>query len=341
MSGSRYSLEHVEAVRRRRLQAEAVWFAIVAAFGLAALVFALASAGAVSPVYCGTCHGSQRAQLKATDHSTLTCDSCHTSPGAFGLLDNRIAVAGMVPAKLIPGVAGPRMPVANEACQRCHGDLSRQVVVRNGLRMSHREVTGEDWACTECHAGLAHKRSAAAPGGRYTMGMCLKCHSSNANNPDGCSVCHEGRADEARLADSTPWRVTHGAQWQSTHGMGELTTCKACHPVDYCSRCHGMTVPHPADFAARHGKAIVDDPSKRADCVVCHKGSACDDCHGIEMPHPRGFLQRHSSVVERSGRESCQRCHDELSCQRCHERHIHPGIPEGRLRGLRDRPVER
>jgi hypothetical protein len=324
---------------KRGVIAERIWLVAVG-FVLFVLAASLAvSALAVSPSYCATCHGDQVAGLGQTAHAGVDCDRCHMSAGAFGVIDSRLSVIAMVPAAAVGGSVSD--PVANATCEECHTTLDVGVIVANGLRMSHREVREVGWSCTRCHAAVGHGLDEQAPRGFYTMGDCLECHSSNPAEPGGCSVCHAEDSDTGRRPErvKTPWRVTHGPNWRSTHGMGDLNTCKACHLDSYCVRCHNMQVPHPPDFKGRHGALVVQDETRREDCGVCHRGSVCDDCHGIEMPHPVNYLPDHADLVERDGDEACSRCHAEESCQACHSRHIHPGIAPRHLQELQSRPV--
>jgi hypothetical protein len=104
--------------------------------------------------------------------------------------------------------------------------------------------------------------------------------------------------------------------------MGDIKTCGACHPADYCTRCHGEGVPHDADFVRSHGPLAMT-PAAR--CETCHQPSFCIGCHGLEMPHPPAFTAIHSATVKARGEAVCLRCHMQSDCENCHTAHIHPG----------------
>lgn len=321
---------------RDSLAVLALALSVLAALGLTA---AAAIVGAsVEPRFCAVCHAQPARDLAMTAHAGMKCDGCHAGTGAFRLAEQRAAVLQMV-ASTAMGSRGPQDPVHDDACSSCHSKLLDETVVARGLRMSHREVSEAGIRCVECHGGSAHRLPERAVRGRYDMGGCLECHRTSAIDPGTCATCHVADAEGARSRGVTPWRVTHGANWERTHGMGDLRTCSACHPQTYCGRCHRTEVPHPAAFRTRHGAGVAADPSLEADCFVCHRRDSCMGCHGVEMPHPDGYLKVHESDAKKRGESVCLRCHDERSCKQCHDRHVHPGIPEKQLRELLRNPV--
>jgi hypothetical protein len=152
------------------------------------------------------------------------------------------------------------------------------------------------------------------------MGRCVECHTDMDVSIE-CETCHtEGYERDDLL--SGPFRVTHGANWKSTHGMGDLAQCVLCHQETDCAKCHGPGIPHTAGFGTTHGQTSLSDD---AACESCHKSEFCSDCHQLEMPHPASFLPEHSGLVASTNDPACIRCHTEEDCVRCHQRHIHPG----------------
>lgn len=121
--------------------------------------------------------------------------------------------------------------------------------------------------------------------------------------------------------------------------MGDLTSCTACHPKDYCVRCHELELPHSPNYLSEHGEDV--SALGEAACATCHREASCLACHGgVEMPHPDEFLSEHKQAVDALGKEACDRCHAEESCESCHARHTHPGLSAERLKELQDRPVK-
>lgn len=255
-------------------------------------------------------------------HSSSGCYSCH-APGLEVVGFKAGEVMRMYPRAVFGGTpTGPATTISRKACEACHVDMLDDVTEgAGGVRILH-STCAPDATCDACHSAAAHGASvrwAQEP----VMETCTACHESSDVSVE-CDSCHTGR----RLADrltAGPWQVTHGPNWRSTHGMGQLDSCGVCHPDDYCTRCHGLAVPHPASFGSEHGRMSIESPES---CEQCHRSSAyCDACHGIEMPHAAGFLKAHSAEAGTLDNPACIRCHASEDCGRCHTRHVHPGGP--------------
>lgn len=298
-----------------------IWRALVI-LAILAIAAAVVS-GPVSlanPKMCTSCHVPARAydQWRNSPHASVACGKCHTDRASLLGLGNTVAVVSN-----LLGSSGQGPEVTDEACISCHPGLDdeKPVVIDNFFRISHTGLTKAGYRCVECHAATAHKVSEQRLG-RATMSMCARCH-NNVKETGACETCHVGKKspDVARRVD-VEWSKTHGANWQSTHGMGDLQTCTLCHERAKCESCHNMPLPHEKNFLATHGKLAIQP---NAPCLSCHKGSLCESCHGIEMPHPDNFLAKHSSVAVSAKDPRCKTCHPMDACTRCHERHVHPG----------------
>ncbi|MRS11760.1 MAG: hypothetical protein EG823_01650 [Actinobacteria bacterium] len=216
-------------------------------------------------------------------------------------------------------MSGPAGVTPDEGCEACHLPSLGGLTERAGIRVLHRECA-KDRGCVTCHGSSIHGEVSRVPRA-YAMEDCTACHRDLAA-PVHCATCHSERTKRERLTTSA-WQVTHGAEWNSTHGLGSLRSCAECHPSDYCVRCHGTALPHPPGFGQTHGDEAKKDLGA---CTACHdKAQLCDACHGIEMPHPDGFLKAHSSIVSSVDQPECVRCHDSAECIGCHVRHVHPG----------------
>lgn len=320
--------------------AEMIWYLVLSLVALFVLVSAGIVAASVSPRFCLTCHSSANAQLENSVHANIECNACHAPTAPLGLVENRMNIVSMVySAPFVafrPSVTDPM--VENDSCLLCHKAMISQTVVGNGIQMNHAAPEKNGWSCVTCHSGASHPQG-ARNGSTYSMDMCLQCHGASTDNLTTCESCHiEGdEADDATVG-MTPWRVTHGVNWQQTHGMGDLNTCKTCHSEDYCAACHNMPLPHAQTFLSTHGQDVLSRDNGDEDCLVCHKGSACENCHGLEMPHPDNFAKEHS-VIAKKDSEVCARCHTEKQCEDCHTRHTHPGIPPDQLKLLKKNPV--
>ena len=95
------------------------WVSLTVIFAFVALG-ALAAGAAVWPASCTPCHSAQVTALGESGHASAHCDDCHAAGGMFALVDNRLSVAAMVPAQIIPG-GSPDEKVTNDGCLGCRG----------------------------------------------------------------------------------------------------------------------------------------------------------------------------------------------------------------------------
>lgn len=330
-----------ERSRQRARIAERIWFGVMAF--LAVVVFLVASITALAAWQptCEACHGQATRTLAADPHAAVTCDECHAGSTSFGFVQSRLSVVNMVVAKLNPFDSYVAAQVENERCLLCHADMMRGTVTANGVKMSHSAPTEKGWRCQSCHPNVGHRSPLNQRVG-YTMDKCMTCHNSNPTNTSTCDVCHEDETGGSVKSVNyvTPWRVTHGSEWKTMHGMGDLDTCSGCHTTrTFCASCHHVEIPHPKTYLRTHGPDVIARANGRTDCIVCHRQFSCDNCHGLPMPHPAKFLEGHSAYVEKKGQAVCARCHDKQSCDNCHTRHIHPGLDPEYLKQLKQRPV--
>lgn len=290
---------------------------------MALVLVALLVAGAGSlPIVCGACHSAQASELAASGHAGTGCYSCH-APGVSAIAFKGAEITRMYPRALIgQKPSGAVAETARAACESCHDSMTAAVGTTEGstgIRIAHASCADEA-TCDSCHAPVAHGvavRWKREP----VMEDCTACHQDESVSVD-CDTCHTEREKADRL-EAGPWQITHGPNWKSTHGMGDLKSCSVCHPDDYCVRCHGSVIPHAASFGREHGQAAVEARDK---CMECHQQAAyCDSCHGVEMPHPEGFIKTHAEEAETVSNPQCVRCHTVEDCGLCHERHTHPG----------------
>jgi hypothetical protein len=278
---------------------------------------------------CGSCHAMQpfASSLASSPHAGTSCYDCHLPSGKASFIAFKAReITQMYPASLVGGtVQRPGAGVSRAACLRCHAEIQAKTVTAKGLRIDH-ATCAADVACDTCHGGTSHGTVAGWRTGS-SMEECVACHKKQ-QAPSACDTCHAGKRPRDRLRTGA-WQVTHGENWKSTHGQGDVRYCATCHPSSDCVRCHNTPVPHPADFGATHGKESL---KPGASCETCHKGKElCIGCHKIPMPHPAGFLKRHSTVAKGAADPICAKCHDAESCNGCHTKHVHPGFSGGKF----------
>lgn len=267
---------------------------------------------------CSRCHDGAKfaAQTRSGSHANVDCTRCHVQTG---IAERAVYGAHIVFSSLrLSSLGGETPAIPDATCLSCHANVMKKVASRNGLRIDHRQCA-KGRVCIDCHSETAHGTAVTWPK-TADMNQCLDCHSAEKVGAD-CSICHASRSQQERLRTGD-WVATHGPNWKQTHGMGDWKTCAACHPTDYCSRCHGISLPHDPDFIRNHP---VQALTNRKDCAVCHKQAFCDGCHGLEMPHPASFTPSHSSVVKKRGSKLCLKCHVQDDCDNCHDAHVHPG----------------
>ncbi len=300
---------------------------IVAGALLIAVLSIIGVAGAV-PTSCYPCHGAQSSAWADSVHANIGCHFCHQRPGVIGVLQQRTEMLVMVRSWVF-SAPHERASIPDAHCVACHGGVLDGVLERNAIRVRHSDIVEQGRACTHCHSTATHGE-AVGVARTALMEECMACHDGSRASAE-CDVCHVSGERRERPDAETPWRITHGVTWQYTHGMGDLSTCTACHPQGYCVRCHGIDLPHPSAWGNTHGRVAVAVPDS---CTACHESGLCTGCHSTTMPHPEGFLPRHSAEVAESGVEPCLECHLRVGCDACHEAHIHPGLTPEQIRLL-------
>jgi len=282
--------------------------------------FAIAQPG------CATCHERDvrfSAQTRQSAHSNVACVDCHVSPAPLDRFAYGFRQIVHMQLRLVNGKGRDWATVDDARCLVCHKGIESEVVSARGIRIDHANCAVRS-PCTDCHSAVAHG-SATTWERKYDMETCLECHVSKASTK--CDVCHVEKDREARVSTGV-FAVTHGANWRTTHGMGNTATCSVCHTAAKCEKCHGVGLPHDKEFMSKHS-ALASDPA--AKCYSCHDRRFCVDCHGTEMPHTREFTRNHIALAK-SDPALCKRCHAEPDCTQCHVKHVHPGGAVGGIK---------
>lgn len=305
-----------------------IWLAVA----IVALAIAAAGSVTVSAVTlpgCEACHltGVFGADTAASPHGSVACVDCHVDKRAAGRIGFATRQVFQMVIPLIRDTDRGFADVSRERCLGCHDHVQAGTVSEsNGLRIIHAKCA-PGTSCTTCHSVTAHGASTRWPR-TSTMESCYECH-KDSRNVASCDSCHADRESRERISSGS-FRVTHGPEWETTHGMGDTATCSACHDDTKCGSCHGVGVPHEGDFLEAHSKFSLD---KGAKCTSCHTKRFCSDCHGYPMPHTVKFTLDHAKTVEKDGEKKCLRCHDKADCTTCHVDHVHPVTLE-QMRGF-------
>lgn len=296
---------------------------------VASAVLFLVLAGGSTDSVCAVCHNALADEVGGVSgHEAVPCYACHLAQGAadwpaFKALELFVMYPRAAAGRTLSTASAP---VVNGACLDCHDSILLGETESGGIRIFH-GTCAMGRTCGGCHGADTHGEALRWPR-QPVMEECVTCHKSEGVSTE-CDTCHSQRTEHERLAKGS-WQVTHGANWSATHGMGTIEWCETCHPAGYCSKCHGVDLPHPADFGRTHGDLAQEPEAK---CDSCHDAtSLCDGCHGVPMPHPEGFLAQHSSQSSSFQDPRCVSCHIQDDCDACHEKHIHPGSTDGTAR---------
>lgn len=300
---------------KRTARRYAFWVTLALASVAAVTAASIGATAATTPA-CDRCHTAAVASARTAAHSNVSCESCHVPSGTGARLSFASRQVFGMTLRAVPVDDRTLTRVPDESCRKCHNTVEQGTVSSRGINFNH-STCAEGRQCVDCHSVTTHGTKGWVRAAE--MADCLACHSTKRAS-EKCNLCHDERSEEKRLVSGS-WSKTHGPTWRTTHGMGNLQTCSACHPKDYCTKCHSVALPHAKDYVLSHGG---EAKQQRAKCLTCHDVKTCNSCHGEEMPHPRGFLKRHSAKVGRTGDAGCVRCHDREDCNECHVRHIHP-----------------
>ncbi len=224
-------------------------------------------------------------------------------------------------------------PVSGVACRQCHGEIARETVQADGIRVRHQEFIGDD--CSSCHPDTGHTRETATGdrGELSAMGFCIGCHDGSTASAE-CSFCHlRGRI---RVADASAHFV---------RDQNQPIRCKGCHEGESertCLECHGVEIPHTAGW--REGGHARDGYLKKKTCQRCHTMGLqrnlghtvwpaltfCNRCHGFPVPHPTWNMNHGPAakagevLIDQSclnchrGTYRCRECHNYNFCDACH-----------------------
>lgn len=310
---------------RRWMPRPVVWVSL--AMLLSGLI--VFSASTVTERSCTACHSTVAEQFHTVTHSGLACSDCHREQDAAGVIDLRLRLVRMLAGSLTTG-APPAQAIPSSRCLTCHETVLTDVSVAKGIRMSHEEPNTRGIPCVQCHGAEMHAgiRTSA---GHIEMATCLTCHVVSAESDD-CDICHAKNVSRLTPVTTGTFNKTHGPEWQSLHGMGDLNGCSSCHTATRCESCHETPIPHGPNWLNQHGEQSLSNPQV---CTKCHSAAFCSDCHNAPMPHSTGFRSSHSATAKGLEDPSCHQCHAQQACDACHAAHIHPGLPAEKATALR------
>lgn len=306
---------------RSRVRVFTLLFIVLTAWG--AFAVALGASSRVDRT-CSACHAMRPyvAAMADSGHASVGCGGCHSGTGLTSLAADGVAMQRRIMATVLGRAPSASTTVSDAPCRTCHAAELEKTIVAQGVAVRHSDFS--DTPCVECHAGTGHALEARVYSTTH-MDDCLTCHRTNSADLSGCTLCHVDDSGVRSQNSTTAWRTIHGANWQNTHGAGDLDTCGSCHPRSYCVRCHGTPVPHGGTWNRDHGATVLRNSDDG--CATCHEASWCDECHTVPMPHDDSFTAAHPATTQGVDDPRCMRCHVAESCQDCHLKSAHPDVP--------------
>lgn len=278
------------------------------------LKFGFRTVVAVTPV-CGACHETRAEYTawKKSSHADVACFDCHAEPGFAGYLGGPIRAARSIAVKFGGGQKPVVALIDDDNCLICHDTIMDDVVVKDGVKVAHRQIIDSSRRCSDCHAGVGHTVKGELSYAQYpSMDKCLPCHSSGRLKK--CDLCHVKKPGRGLAEKSKMGFLAHDSAWGRGHGVAETRFCRVCHDKKSCGECHEIEMPHPPEWPVTHAKKT----TAQNKCLSCHRPKFCDDCHILPMPHGENF--DHGALAKKD-RDTCDRCHTEKGCKDCHDLH--------------------
>jgi nitrate/TMAO reductase-like tetraheme cytochrome c subunit len=286
-----------------------------------------------SPKVCGSCHEMQHALVtwQASGHTQVRCPQCHEKQRPWYQFPTTLAVRGAMLTRdlrahwseegrqQVMASYDTTPTIGDETCLQCHG-TSRKISMRFGTLIDHEKHAKRNKQCTSCHLWTAHP-DPGAERPMLLMERCFTCHgrTASAKAPGTCDVCHpkDFNLRPASHKPTSKWLKEHGQVAQKNQ-----QPCVICHDQSFCKACHGLPMPHPANWA-KGSPPLHSQYAKtnRAVCNRCHesKPDVCSMCHHKGWDPTKGpWVQQHPALVANSGASFCLKCHDPLFCMNCH-----------------------
>ena len=320
----------------RRSSADAGARRVLWIVGVAMAAMVLTTGAAIiasgSPQVCGACHEMQPAVAtwRVSPHAQVGCPACHEPPQPVysapatlvwraGMLRRDLAAHDAAKASTTPTMSfdtTSTIPDAN--CLQCHE--MRTITSPAGLLIDHTKHVERNKSCVSCHLWTAHPApDAEAP--LLFMARCFQCHGRTPGSkaPGTCTTCHPP-GFSARPASHTTgnWRTEHGKA-----ALAHRQPCSMCHETSFCNNCHGLQMPHPADWVKGNPGHSTVGANNRALCARCHtqKPDLCSMCHHEDFGPTKGpWLLQHPAMVDKRGAAFCMQCHDSVFCTDCHSK---------------------
>jgi hypothetical protein len=245
---------------------------------------------------------------------------------------------------------------APDSCAVCHGEggpNARFCADCHKYEMPHPDdfaefhsKTGRDdkAGCQKCHQ-FAEICSNCHHAGASTWKPWEQVHGTTVNEQGAadcleachgeekfCVDCHTARNAVPASHNANDWTRRSNVEQPAKHPAAyesNAESCTYCHgsggPNDneFCSSCHQLEMPHPAEFKDTHKDGFADGSLNRGTCENCHQQAYCDSCHHPQSTGTQPWQLEHPAVVkdeETGGADQCFECHEPTYCAECHVR---------------------
>lgn len=269
---------------------------------------------------CGACHETRKIyqSWSSSRHNQANCSDCHNEPGLGGFISNQARVFKSLKVKVFNSERNFRQSVTNDACLNCHDRIIYDLVVKKGVKMSHKEVIRAGWLCIQCHGSTGHKLPVFKSRISWpSEDKCWACHQKKSQLR-ACTLCHTKPEKKMPTNITKSGALAHLSDWATAHGAASNVTCSNCHQSSFCQSCHGVPLPHSSAWPRWHSKVAAQYKDL---CFRCHKQEFCQDCHRLPVPHQQPYWPRHSLEAKTYKESTCYRCHQQFMCQNCHSNH--------------------
>ena len=274
---------------------------IVAIVAFAALLAGMAATS--TDAYCTRvchAHGGAVAASALDSHAGVRCVSCHEDGSVAGSVGAPFDRMGHALRRAVANGGSKMAPVSSRSCLGCHRDITDRIISPRGrgIRVSHRAPLAVGMSCDDCHLGTGHSSGSGRP---VEMSRCSGCHDGHVTSAT-CATCHT--QDPRSTPRPSPTSLTYKAV-----PLPRSADCTDCHDETSCDACHGIRLPHSAEFTAwSHARSAAF--GGRALCLRCHTTAGCQKCHnGMNAStvdaHPADWRTSHRTQPSTS---ACE-CH--------------------------------
>lgn len=257
--------------------------------------------------FCNQCHimNPYYNTWATSSHKGVHCYDCHIDEGTFNYL--KAKVNGLKELYLVAtdSVTTPgKDEKAWDKCQKCHAKLL-QPSSQETDSFEHYKHIKSGLNCKQCHGDLIHGQET-----KDFRQICVDCHKNKVATP---------------ASHSAPeFKVTHGQAFLKNNNG-----CELCHSEgqaqQMCQSCHGVTMPHPANYVDRHVadvKTAAAGDAKSAEAANAKSAEAAN-----AKTTTTANAKTAADTKTAAGTSLCLKCHlekpDNLprkaqSCQACH-----------------------